>query len=127
MHDKLHRNLVIAVVEALAEIFIENRYADKVIERTLAADPRRGSRDRAFIADTVYSLVRWWRLTGFYANVDDKNDVDSIWRRVTVWFQESNYKLPDWLQEYEVKESILEKRRQMASEKRPFRIAYPIG
>lgn len=117
MHDKLHRNLVIAVVEALAEIFIENRYADKVIERTLAADPRRGSRDRAFIADNVYSLVRWWRLTGFYANVEDKNDLDSIWRRVTVWFQGSNYRLPEWLQAYEVKESILEKRIQMASEK----------
>jgi 16S rRNA (cytosine967-C5)-methyltransferase len=125
LKDKLHRNLVVAVVEALTEIFVENRYADKVIERTLAADPRRGSRDRAFIADTVYSIVRWWRLTGFYANVEGKSDVDSIWRRVSIWFQASGYKLPDWLQEYEVTEAILEKRIQMAAEKRAIHHSIP--
>lgn len=116
MQPKLHRNLTQAVVEALTEIFIDGRYADKVIERTLAADPRRGSRDRAFIADTVYSLVRWWRLCGYYAGVEDQLDNESIWRRVTAWFQGSNYTLPEWLERYATPKSLLDKRMREASQ-----------
>lgn len=115
MHNKLHRNLVVAVVDALAEIFIDNRYADKVIERTLAADPRRGARDRAFIADTVYSLVRWWRLTGYYAGVENEHGKDAIWRRVAVWFQSTDYKIPEWLEEYLTPDAELKKRKAEAA------------
>ena len=50
------------MVNALWEIFTGGGYADKVIERTLKADARRGSGDRAFIADTVYGVVRYRRL-----------------------------------------------------------------
>ena len=51
-----------AIAEALQAIFIDGGYADKVIERTLKADKRRGARDRAFIAENVYEVVRWYRL-----------------------------------------------------------------
>jgi 16S rRNA (cytosine967-C5)-methyltransferase len=115
VHNKLHRNLVVAVVDALAEIFIDNRYADKVMERTLAADPRRGARDRAFIADTVYNLVRWWRLTGYYAGVENEHGKDAIWRRVAVWFQSTDYVLPEWLLEYTTAEAELAKRKEEAA------------
>ncbi|MBK8563266.1 MAG: RsmB/NOP family class I SAM-dependent RNA methyltransferase [Saprospiraceae bacterium] len=59
---KLHRPLVEAVAEALFQIFQEGKYADKVIERLLKSNPRWGSRDRAFIAENTYEMVRWWRL-----------------------------------------------------------------
>ncbi len=59
---KLHRPLVEAVAEALYQIFQEGKYADKVIERLLKGNPRWGSRDRAFIAENTYEMVRWWRL-----------------------------------------------------------------
>ena len=59
---KLHNNLVRAVVQALSEIFNQQNYADKVLERVLKSDPRWGARDRAFIAEGVYEIVRWWRL-----------------------------------------------------------------
>ncbi|MCC6726559.1 MAG: RNA methyltransferase [Saprospiraceae bacterium] len=59
---KLHRSLVEAVAEALHQIFQEGKYADKVIERLLKSNPRWGSRDRAFIAENTYEMVRWWRL-----------------------------------------------------------------
>jgi 16S rRNA (cytosine967-C5)-methyltransferase len=61
---KLHRPLVEAVVEALTDIFQNNKYADKVIERLLKSNPKWGSRDRAFIAETTYECVRWFRLLG---------------------------------------------------------------
>lgn len=59
---KLHRNLVEAVLNSLHEIFEENKYADKVIERVLKSNPKWGGRDRRFIAETIYDIVRWYRL-----------------------------------------------------------------
>lgn len=59
---KLHPLLVRAVAQALHTIFKENRHADKVIEQTLKQNPKAGSRDRAFIAETTYDVVRYYRL-----------------------------------------------------------------
>ncbi len=50
---KLYRNLCEAVVHVLEEIFIENRYADKAIEKLLKQNPKWGARDRRFIAETT--------------------------------------------------------------------------
>ncbi|MBV6438589.1 MAG: RsmB/NOP family class I SAM-dependent RNA methyltransferase [Haliscomenobacteraceae bacterium CHB4] len=59
---KLHPLLVRAVAQTLYAIFRENRHADKVIEYTLKQNPKAGSRDRAFIAETTYEVVRHYRL-----------------------------------------------------------------
>jgi len=59
---KLHALLIKAVVEALIEIFSSNRYADKVLETFLKSNPKWGARDRAFVAETTYDMVRNWRL-----------------------------------------------------------------
>lgn len=59
---KLFPNTVNAVVKALEEIFDNNHYADKVIEKVLRSNPKWGARDRAFIAESVYEIVRWKRL-----------------------------------------------------------------
>ena len=59
---KLHKTLVEAVADALTDIFQQGKYADKVIENTLRSNAKWGSRDRAFIAETTYDCVRWWRL-----------------------------------------------------------------
>ncbi|MBI3501660.1 MAG: methyltransferase domain-containing protein [Bacteroidetes bacterium] len=70
---KLHRNTVDAILNSLHEIFSENKYADKVIERILKTNPKWGSRDRKFIAETIYDIVRWYRLLVYslpYKEVD---------------------------------------------------------
>lgn len=59
---KLHQNIVDAILRSLKEIFEENKYADKVIERVLKSNPKWGGRDRRFIAETTYDIVRWYRL-----------------------------------------------------------------
>ncbi len=59
---KLHILLINAVADALADIFQNGKYADKVIERLLKFNAKWGSRDRAFIAETTYECVRWLRL-----------------------------------------------------------------
>lgn len=60
---KIHHNLCSAVVDALEQIFgPDGLYADKVLENVLRSDPRRGARDRAFIAENTYEIVRHARL-----------------------------------------------------------------
>ena len=59
---RLHPLQMRAVAQALMSIFQEDRHADKVIELALRNNPKAGSRDRAFIAETTYEVVRFYRL-----------------------------------------------------------------
>ena len=95
---KLHRNLVFAVIDALGYIFNEDEYADKVVEKTLKRDKRWGSRDRGFIAETVYDIVRWKRLYAEIAEVKAPYSRANLFRMFTVWAVLRGIDLPDWKQ-----------------------------
>jgi len=58
---KFHKPLVQAVIQTLQSIFVDGAYADKAVEQVLKQNSRWGSRDRRFIAETTYEMVRWWR------------------------------------------------------------------
>ncbi len=74
---KLHFHLVRAVENALHDIFENGKQADKVIEKILKSNPKWGSRDRAFIAETTYECVRWHRLYAHIAS-DSTTSVASL-------------------------------------------------
>lgn len=93
---RLHRNLCYAVIDGLSLIFNENEYADKVIQGLLKRDKRWGSRDRAFIAETTYDIVRWKRLYAEIAEVKLPFDRDKLWRLFAVWATLRGIRLPDW-------------------------------
>lgn len=95
---RLHRNLVFAVIDALNLIFNENEYADKVVEKTLKLDKRWGSRDRGFIAETTYDIVRWKRLYSEIAEVDTPYSRPNLFRLFAVWAVLRGIQLPDWKQ-----------------------------
>jgi 16S rRNA (cytosine967-C5)-methyltransferase len=77
-------------------IFNEGQYADKVIQQLLKRDKRWGARDRAFVAETTYDIVRWKRLYAEIAEVKEPFDRDNIWRLFAVWATLKGIKLPDW-------------------------------
>lgn len=89
---KLYRNLSQAVVEALQEIFTNNKYADKVIEKILKSNPKWGARDRRFIAETTYDIVRWYRLFSELAETKG----DDFWKLLGVWCLWNNAEFPPW-------------------------------
>ncbi|MFH6605117.1 RsmB/NOP family class I SAM-dependent RNA methyltransferase [Maribacter algicola] len=95
---KLHRNLVFAVIDALNLIFNENEYADKVVQKVLKYDKRWGARDRAFIAETAYEMVRYKRLYAEIAEVKAPFDRSDLFRMWAVWAVLKGIKLPDWKQ-----------------------------
>ena len=93
---RLHRNLCFAVIDGLHKIFNENEYADKVVQQLLKRDKRWGSRDRGFIAETTYEIVRFKRLYAEIAEVKAPFDRDNLWRIFAVWATLKGIKLPDW-------------------------------
>ncbi len=89
---KIYRNLSEAVVQGLHSIFVDNKYADKVIEKILKSNPKWGARDRRFIAETTYDIVRWYRL---FKEISDAGDED-FWKLLGVWCLWNNTEFPDW-------------------------------
>ncbi len=95
---RLHRNLVFAVIDALNMIFNDGEYADKVIEKVLRYDKRWGARDRAFIAETTYDIVRWKRLYTEIAEVHEPYSRPHLFRLFAVWCVLRGIQIPDWKQ-----------------------------
>lgn len=89
---RLYRNLAEAVIHVLELIFDENRYADKVIEKIFKANPKWGARDRRFIAETTYDIVRWHRFLKEVSGAPDKD----YWRLLGTWLIWKQIDIPTW-------------------------------
>lgn len=104
---RLHRNLVAAVTQAVEEIFIHQQYADQVIERTLKSNKKWGKRDRHFIAQHTYEMVRWWRLVLETANYSIDSQTKDVWHLFGVWLTLKGEELPGWKEFQNINPSTL--------------------
>ena len=97
---RLHPPLVKGIISCLRDIFLENKYADKVIQYHLKNNPKWGSRDRGFVAENVYEIVRWWRLLrkldGRRWQNEGKGSDDDFTRLLGINLILKDYKLPAW-------------------------------
>ncbi|MCZ8353924.1 MAG: RsmB/NOP family class I SAM-dependent RNA methyltransferase [Cyclobacteriaceae bacterium] len=103
---KLYRTTTYAVLDALKQIFEDKKYADKVIEKVLKLNPKWGARDRRFIAETTYDIVRWYRLLKFVTNTEDNN----YWKLLGAWCALNEHEIPDWDEFKEVNRKQILKR-----------------
>jgi len=95
---RLHRNLVYTVIDSIRDIFNEGVYADKAVEKALKRDKRWGSRDRKFVAETIYEIVRWKRLYAEIATVKEPFDRNNLLKIFSVLCVLKGIALPDWNQ-----------------------------
>ena len=93
---RLHRNLVLAVNRIIDSVFNLESYADKTIEKVLRGNKKWGSRDRGFIAETSYEIIRWKRLYLKIAEVKKPYNNENLWRIFSVWAVLKGINLPDW-------------------------------
>lgn len=120
---KYHPHLVEKLKLTLDAVFQENRHADKLIEKELKTNPKWGSRDRRFFAETVYDVVRWYRKLEFYAE-HLSMPFDLHWRMLWVYFIQKNQeapKMPKPYDESKAKEEL--QRAQTELQKHPRRFA----
>ena len=92
----LHKNLVIGVIYTLDNIFNNNIYADKAIEKTLKSNKKWGSKDRGFIAETCYDIVRWKRLYSKIADIKSPHNSNELWKFFSVWAILRGIPIPNW-------------------------------
>jgi 16S rRNA (cytosine967-C5)-methyltransferase len=112
---KLFPNLVQAVISSLQDIFSDRQFADKVIERVLKSNPKWGSRDRAFIAENVYEIVRWYRLL-YEIDGGEPQDEAAWWRLFGTWQILRGQELPNWKEFKGLDpDAILAKRKELES------------
>ncbi len=88
---RLHKNLVSAIANSSREILISGRYADKAIEFILKHNSQWGSRDRRFVAEGIYDIVRNYRLFSTLAQSDT-----NFWFITGVWLCTKEMEIPAW-------------------------------
>lgn len=118
---KLYINITRAVIQALEMIFEGNKYADKVIEKVLKQNPKWGARDRRFIAETTYDIVRWHRLL---QNITEAEPTD-YWKLLGGWCVWHNIPLPAWTEFSELSEKKIFERLEKMSSIRRFKESIP--
>ncbi len=76
---KLHRVLVKAVVHGLREVLLHGKQADTTVELMLNSNKNWGARDRHFIADNVYTIIRFKRLYEYCTNIEASSEA-ALWQ-----------------------------------------------
>lgn len=87
---RVHRILAEAVISNLNTIFGENRVAERVVEKSFKNNPKWGKRDRAFIAEAVYDIVRRRRLMEAATGSND------LWLLLGAHLVSREVELPEW-------------------------------
>lgn len=121
---KFHRTLVQAVTETLQQIFVAGLYADKAVEQVLKQNPRWGSRDRRFIAETVYGMVRWWRKLNVILD-EKENKLPDYNHLFAVWQILKGTEFPDWPEFSEVDSTDVLQRAEAINLIRKYRESIP--
>jgi 16S rRNA (cytosine967-C5)-methyltransferase len=89
---RLHRVLIIGLRQALAEALFGDKYADKVIEKELKANKKWGSKDRAFVAESFYDIIRWKRKLAFYMGEDIRKN--NLYNLIATYLVLNKWEIP---------------------------------
>lgn len=94
--QRLFPNTVAGVLEALEITFGKGIYADKVVERILRQNKKWGSRDRSFVAEHTYEMVRWWGLLWAILEQEPSTKRKDLQKLFGVYWLWRGGFLPDW-------------------------------
>jgi len=117
---KLYKNLVNAVALILQDIFSNQVYADKAIERKFKQNPQWGSRDRKFVAEAVYDIVRHYRL--YETIAESKNN---FWFMTAIWMIIKQIEIPEWPEFKHVDKNRILKHLESLKENKVVYLSYP--
>ena len=93
---RLFPNTVKGVLEALESSFGKGLYVNRVLENSLRVNKKWGSRDRSFVAEHTYEIVRWWNF--LWAILDQEPNVNrnSLEQLFGVYWKWRGFDLPEW-------------------------------
>lgn len=94
---RLYRNLVTAAIPSLIKILIQQQLADREVQRLLRSNKKWGSKDRRFLANTIYEVVRWYRLYYEILGKQPRAEAD-WWQLLGIHWLLQGEELPTWEQ-----------------------------
>ena len=85
-------------MQALEDVFEGGYQADRVLERLFKREKKLGARDRRFIAESTYEVIRHWRKFVYLADLEKSERItrgDAV-RLIGVWLLLKGEELPPW-------------------------------
>jgi 16S rRNA (cytosine967-C5)-methyltransferase len=91
-HHIFHIKAIFAV---LKDVFENGVFADKAIEKVMRANKKWDVRERSFVSDVSYDLIRNWRLLNTAAGVEGKLTDKNLWMIFGTYLIFDGYEVPD--------------------------------
>jgi 16S rRNA (cytosine967-C5)-methyltransferase len=91
---KHHSFHIKAIFVVLKDIFEKNEYADKAIEKIMKANKYWDVRERSFVSEVTYDIVRNWRLLMVAAGAAGKLTERTLWMIFGTYLVFDGYDLP---------------------------------
>ncbi len=92
---KHHTYHIKAIFAALKDVFENNVFADKAIEKVMRANKKWDVRERAFVSDVTYDMIRNWRLLNTSAATEGKLTDKNLWMILGTYLIFDGYELPE--------------------------------
>ncbi len=94
---KHHTFHIKAIFIALKDIFERNEYADKAIEKVMRANKYWDVRERGFVSDVTYDMVRNWRLLFTSSGLEPEAKLSdrNLWMILGTYLVFDGYALPE--------------------------------
>jgi 16S rRNA (cytosine967-C5)-methyltransferase len=92
---KHHSYHIKAIFTALKDIFENNEYADKALEKVMRANKYWDVRERSFVSEVTYDMVRFWRLLVTSSGTEGKLTDKNLWLVFGTYLVFDGYSLPE--------------------------------
>jgi 16S rRNA (cytosine967-C5)-methyltransferase len=93
---KHHTYHIKGIFTALKDIFENNSYADKAIEKVMKANKYWDVRERSFVSEVTYDIIRNWRLLIVSSGIESEKLSDkNLWMLFGTYLVFDGYDLPE--------------------------------
>jgi 16S rRNA (cytosine967-C5)-methyltransferase len=94
---KYHQTHIKSIFTVLKDVFENGEYADKAIEKVMRANKKWAARERSFVSDTTYDMIRNWRLLVTSAGLEENKKISDTfcWQLFGVYLIFDGYEIPD--------------------------------
>lgn len=105
-----------AISQILEMTFNDGKKADKAIEFTFSTQKKYGKNDRAFIAESSYEIIRYWRLWHYILGREPLYDKKGLWEVFGVYWLAKGRSLPNWSEFRDIQKMPLTKKLEQAKQ-----------
>ncbi len=113
-----------AAIPSLVKILDQQQLADREVQRLLRSNKKWGSKDRRFLANTIYEVVRWYRLYYEILGHIPKTEAD-WWQLLGIHWLLQGEELPPWEQFAALDSKTIQARSQELQQTRAIAQAIP--